>query len=223
MQARTGVVMTLIAILSSPSIADWVSPFISEIHYDNAGRDTGEFVGLTVPSGLSLDDWSLVFYNGSNGAAYATEPVFGSWQGVDPWGELVWPLSGVQNGPDAVALVSDVGSLVDFVAYEGAFAAIDGPAAGSSARLIPVFEDSATPPGHSLQRVGAATDWSWIAGIASPGTLNAGLSGLKERVAVALPGVHYLMMAVVLGWIVAAGRGGPGSWSGNARLVRIVG
>ena len=45
---------------------------ISEIHYDNAGADTGEAVEVTGPAGVDLAGWSLVLYNGSGGAVYDT-------------------------------------------------------------------------------------------------------------------------------------------------------
>ena len=44
--------------------------FINEIHYDNTGADKNEFVELAGPAGLNLLDWSLEFYNGSNGLIY---------------------------------------------------------------------------------------------------------------------------------------------------------
>ncbi|MEW8500560.1 MAG: hypothetical protein AB2699_18800, partial [Candidatus Thiodiazotropha taylori] len=39
--------------------------FINEIHYDNAGSDTGEFVEIAGPTGTDLSGWQLVLYNGS--------------------------------------------------------------------------------------------------------------------------------------------------------------
>ena len=44
--------------------------WINEIHYDNAGTDTGEFVEIAGAAGTILDDWSLVGYNGATGAFY---------------------------------------------------------------------------------------------------------------------------------------------------------
>ena len=40
--------------------------FVNELHYDNAGTDTGEFVELAGPAGTDLTGWSLVLYNGSS-------------------------------------------------------------------------------------------------------------------------------------------------------------
>ncbi len=41
--------------------------FINEIHYDNAGTDTGEAVEIAGPAGTDLTGWSLVLYNGNGG------------------------------------------------------------------------------------------------------------------------------------------------------------
>ncbi len=42
------------------------SVFINEIHYDNTGTDTGEFVEIAGPAGTDLSGWRLVFYNGAS-------------------------------------------------------------------------------------------------------------------------------------------------------------
>src|SRR5699024_313860 len=39
--------------------------FISEIHYDNAGTDTGEAIEVQAPEGTDLTGWQVVLYNGS--------------------------------------------------------------------------------------------------------------------------------------------------------------
>ncbi|NUM75937.1 hypothetical protein HUU40_16360, partial [candidate division KSB1 bacterium] len=46
--------------------------FINEIHYDNNGADTGEAIEIAGPAGSDLTGWSLVLYNGANGANYGT-------------------------------------------------------------------------------------------------------------------------------------------------------
>ena len=46
--------------------------FINEIHYDNTGTDQGESIEIAGPAGTDLLGWSIVLYNGSNGAAYST-------------------------------------------------------------------------------------------------------------------------------------------------------
>jgi 5'-nucleotidase len=44
--------------------AEPTTPFISEIHYDNAGTDTGEFVEVQVPAHTSTIGWRIELYNG---------------------------------------------------------------------------------------------------------------------------------------------------------------
>jgi uncharacterized protein len=48
------------------------SVFINELHYDNTGPDTGEFIEIAGPAGTNLTGWKLVLYSGSNGLSYAT-------------------------------------------------------------------------------------------------------------------------------------------------------
>ena len=42
--------------------------FINEIHYDNTGTDTGEFIEIAGPAGTSLTGWTVALYNGAGGA-----------------------------------------------------------------------------------------------------------------------------------------------------------
>ena len=45
--------------------------FINEIHYDNIGTDSGEFIEIAGPAGTNLAGYSIVLYNGSPaGAVY---------------------------------------------------------------------------------------------------------------------------------------------------------
>lgn len=189
----------------APCQALWIEPFVSEIHYDNAGADTGEFVAVTVPAGWDLSGWQLDLYNGSNGGVYHTESLSGSVAAGATWREFWWPISGMQNSAEAVALVSVAGQLIDFVAYEGSFPATGGPAVGATPRLLPVSESSATLAGWSLQRLGSASDWDWIAAAASPGDVNLGLHA-NVSAAVATPPLSWLWLAAVPGFAWSARR-----------------
>lgn len=197
---RSAPLALVLFVLAAPATASWVSPFISEFHYDNAGADVGEFVAVTGPAGWDLSGWQLVLYNGANGQAYRSLALGGRLgDGHGGLAETDWPVNGLQNGPDALALVADDGSLVDFVAYEAQVTALDGLATGSTARRVPVSEGSATPPGHSLQRIGGADDWDWIALSATPGVVNPGLGALASA-SVAAPGSGLLCLSGLLGW-----------------------
>ncbi|MBE1486355.1 ExeM/NucH family extracellular endonuclease [Plantactinospora soyae] len=133
------------------------TPFISEIHYDNVGADSGEAIEVEAPTGTDLTGWQLVLYNGNNGAAYNTRTLAGA---VPAAGVVVatYPTDGIQNGsPDAVALVAPDGTVAEFLSYEGGLTGVGGPANALAATDIGVAEGSSTPVGESLQRVGG--DW----------------------------------------------------------------
>ncbi|AGZ46679.1 putative 5'-nucleotidase [Actinoplanes friuliensis DSM 7358] len=129
------------------------TPFISEIHYDNAGADSGEAIEIQAPAGFDLSGWQIVLYNGSNGAAYNTVTL----SGVVPAAGVVvqaYPVNGVQNGPpDGVALVDAAGGVAEFLTYEGPMTATGGPAAGMTGVDIGVSEPDSTPVGSSLQKI----------------------------------------------------------------------
>lgn len=52
--------------------------FINELHYDNTGTDSNEFVEIAWPAGTSLAGYSIVLYNGSGGAVYDTDALTGT-------------------------------------------------------------------------------------------------------------------------------------------------
>lgn len=203
------------ASLSIPVQASWSLPFISEIHYDNAGSDVGEFVAVTGPAGLDLAGWQLALYNGGDGRLYRSVALTGTLDAAaGGLVEAAWTISGIQNGPDAVALVSPLDAVVDFIAYEAAVSAVDGAAQGLDAQLLPVAEDSGTAVGHSLQRIGSSGQPDWIAALATPGLVNPGLSVAvdagptpePEGRPLPNPGVTGLWLAGLVGWLLMAGR-----------------
>jgi len=138
--------------------------FINEIHYDNSGADVGEGIEVAGPAGTDLTGWSLVLYNGNGGVVYDTENLAGVIPDQDDgFGTLGFAISGIQNGPDAVALVDPSGNVVQFLSYEGSFVATDGPAAGLTSEDIGVSEGG-VPAGTSLQLGGTgnvADDFTW--------------------------------------------------------------
>ena len=158
---RNTTAATLISSLSLFSPFALADVLISEIHYDNTGTDSNEAIELAGPAGTDLTGWSLVLYNGSNGSTYNTINVDGSLEGVDVCEQGYWvttlPVNGLQNGsPDGIALVDTLGSVIEFISYEGEFTAADGPAAGLMSTDIGVSEGSDTPLGFSLQRIDGA-------------------------------------------------------------------
>jgi len=147
----------------------------SEIHYDNAGTDVGEAIEIEAPAGTSLAGWSIVLYNGSNGAPYNTLALSGTVASqCEGRGTLAfsYPVDGIQNGsPDALALVNGE-AVVEFLSYEGTLTAVGGPADGLTSTDIGVAESGSTPIGQSLQR---AADGTWTGpAAASFGACNGG-------------------------------------------------
>ncbi len=145
--------------------------FLSELHYDNDGGDVGEFFEVTGDKGGDLTGWSVVLYNGSNGAVYATIALSGVIDDEDgSQGAAAFFHAGIQNGsPDGLALVDDGGVVVEFLSYEGDFTATDGPANGMTSTDIGVSESSSTLIGESLQVL--STVWTGPTDD-SPGLLN---------------------------------------------------
>lgn len=142
--------------------------FINEIHYDNASADVDEGIEIAGVSGTDLTGWSLVLYNGNNGAEYNTVSLVGIVPDVENgYGFIFTFISGIQNGgPDGIALVNTASEVVQFLSYEGSFIAIDGPANGLTSEDIGVSEASSTLDGFSLQLSGEGTtysDFTWEA------------------------------------------------------------
>ncbi|MPZ81587.1 MAG: ExeM/NucH family extracellular endonuclease [Actinophytocola sp.] len=144
---------------STAAAEEPTAPFLSEIHYDNVGTDTGEALEIEAPVGFDLSGWQLALYNGNGGAVYDTRTLSGT---VPEAGVVVatYPTDGIQNGsPDGVALVRPDGTVAEFLSYEGALTGAGGPANGTAATDIGVAEASGTPVGFSLQKV----DGTWQA------------------------------------------------------------
>lgn len=142
--------------------------FINEIHYDNAGTDTGEFVEIVGPAGTDITGYSIVLYNGSGGAVYDTDAFSGTipnQQNGYGTAVITYPSNGIQNGsPDGVALVGPSG-LIQFLCYEGTFTAVGGAADGQTCTDIGVTEEGTTPIGLSLQLSGSGTtygNFTWL-------------------------------------------------------------
>src|SRR5262249_60875337 len=91
------------------------------------------------------------------------------------------PQDGLQNGsPDGLALVDNLGNVVEFISYEGTFTATTGPAAGLTSVDVGVLEPGTAggPNGTSIARIGTGndpTDFTWtVAADDTPGAINGG-------------------------------------------------
>lgn len=172
-----GAVVAVALAFAGTANAQW----INEFHYDNNSTDVGEFVEIAGPAGADLTGWSLVLYNGNGGTQYSTTDLSPAGVLADVGGcvglyVVDYPSNGIQNGaPDGMALVDNTNTVVEFISYEGTFAATDGPAAGMNSVDIGVSE-SGTFVGGSLQlggSGGAAADFTWQAeATATSGAVN---------------------------------------------------
>ncbi len=136
----------------------------SEIHYDNSGVDVGESIEVFGPAGTDLTGWSIVLYDGNGGVTYNTTTLSGTIPatcGTSGVVVTVYPENGIQNGsPDGMALVDASNNVVQFISYEGSFAATNGPANGMTSVDIGVSEATSSPVGNSLQFDSGTNTWT---------------------------------------------------------------
>ena len=190
---------SLLCLLACSQMLNATPVFINEIHYDNLGADLNEGVEIAGPSGTSLADWHLHFYNGSSGAIYRSVALDGVIPALSPgFGVLAFPVAGLQNGaPDGIALANAMDELVQFLSYEGSFTGVGGVASGVFSTDIGIAESGATPAGSSLQLTGTgqlAADFQWVAAGASFGAINAGQQFSTQQGAVPAPGTMLLSL-----------------------------
>jgi 2',3'-cyclic-nucleotide 2'-phosphodiesterase (5'-nucleotidase family) len=153
--------------------------WINEIHYDNEGEDTGEFVEIAGASGTDLSCYSLVFYNGYDSQVYMTETLTGSLTDLGAgYGIADFAITGIQNDTEAIALVFDGTTVVQFLSYEGVITAADSPANGMTSTDIGVDEDPAPAAGQSIYLTGHGNqyeDFTWTGpDTSSTGSVNTG-------------------------------------------------
>jgi predicted extracellular nuclease len=146
----------LVVSLTAPAVAaPPTAPYVSELHYDNDGADTGEFVEVHLPAGTSSAGLSVVLYNGSNAAGAVTYGTFALpavTAPADAPAAAAVSTPGIQNGaPDGVALVRGT-EVLELLSYEGTLTASDGPAAGMTSADIGVAQSGSEPAGQSLSR-----------------------------------------------------------------------
>lgn len=145
--------------------------WINELHYDNAGIDTNEGVEIAGAAGVDLAAYRLYFYDGNNGLVDGDPlPLAGAIDNEgDGYGARWFSRGGaaIQNGPaDGVALAYVAGpvtAVVQFLSYEGALIASNGPAAGQSAEAIACVETANTGVDCSLQLAGRGRVYTALA------------------------------------------------------------
>ena len=162
-----------------------IAPWVNEFHYDNEGVDINEGIEIAGEAGMRLWGWTILLYNGRDGRAYAEIALDGT---IDDeglgFGAVWFEVPRMQNGgADAIALVDPTGHVVEFISYEGALVALDGPANGMMSTDIGLVENEQTQPLSSLQRIGIGFDglgFAWGGALRSPGVLNYGQTLLRS-------------------------------------------
>jgi hypothetical protein len=154
--------------------------WINEFHYDNDGIDENESIEIVIENTalFNLSDFTLLLYNGGDGTVYESQTLNSFTTGThrDGFSFYTWQPNAFQNGsPDGLALAYK-GELIQFISYEGAFAATDGPAAGFISTDIGAEESSTkTLITTSLQLIGTGNQYShfrWTTNHYSPGIRN---------------------------------------------------
>ncbi|KAK9099868.1 hypothetical protein Scep_023298 [Stephania cephalantha] len=177
---------------SFPDIASRNKPpeaWINEFHYNNRGKDQNEFVEIVVGPSTKAENIKLVLYNGANGRVYRSlslaDREFFRVTLVGNGFSIYTVFLPLQNGPgDAISLVSSRedsrgGEVIQFVSYEGAVRAIDGPAKGNKSKDIGLEETNESSENDSLGLTGAGIaefKWRKFINQASPSELNGGQS-----------------------------------------------
>ena len=184
-----------------------LTPFINELHYDNSGPDTNEFVEIA-GAAQSLAGYSIALYNGGNGTRYRSVSLDGDIPDQDDgFGAIAFFIDGLQNGPaDGIALIDALDQVLDWISYEGQVLAVNGPAAGLFSDPLPVEETGVSAVGSSLQRIGVGSigaDFGWAGPLPhSAGAINVGQQFLATaRVSEPEP---TLLMAFGLALLLAA-------------------
>lgn len=171
-----------LCLLSISQFSSALPQYINEFHYDNSGPDQFEYVEIAGIAGSDLSGWQLDFYNGTNGKIYSSWALSGVIDDeVSGFGALSFSGSaGLQNGPnDGIALVDNLGSLVQFISYEGSLTGTEGAALGVTSQDVGLAEGGSVPIGQSLQLTGMGVDsedFSWTSAQSSFGDLNGGQS-----------------------------------------------
>ena len=161
------------ATLGTPITDIW----INEFHYDNDGGDIDEMVEIAGLAGTNLDQCAIIHYNGSDGGITFTINLSGTIPDEgNGYGALSFSHFGFQNSTEGIALINNVSDVLEFISYEGTFAATEGAANGMLSSDVGVSETGSTLVGYSIQKTGIACDpdyFYWTApSQSSPGLLN---------------------------------------------------
>lgn len=149
--------------------------WFNELHYDNVGSDIDEGFEIAGIAGTALSDYSVYLYDNSAGPAFGQVYSNMVLSGTIPdeqngYGAVWFGFGGqtnqMRNGPDGLALVYQGTQVVQFLSYEGAFTASNGPANGLLSEDTGTRESSSfTPVDFTLQVCGTGTTrsaFTWL-------------------------------------------------------------
>ncbi|MEE4292249.1 MAG: hypothetical protein V2J13_10930, partial [Cycloclasticus sp.] len=157
--------------------------WINELHYDNQGVDTLEFVEVLLTSVPDTTGWKLWLYDGVSGLPYDSVAA-GEWLPGDSGSAYqlyLWYPKAIQNGPDAIA-IAHYNTLIEFISYEGSVTATGGVAMGHTATDLSASQGS-DPAGISMQLTGSGSAFEhfwWTNTESTAGQLNAGQQFTRE-------------------------------------------
>eukprot|EP01084_Bolivina_argentea_P311311 538860_1 len=158
--------------------------WINELHYDNDGKDVGEFVEIAGIAHTTLGNYQIYLYSGADGLMYKdlsfnTGSIPKQQNG---FGTVLLTFDQIQNGGnggDGVALIysdNNVDYVVQFLSYEGQFMANDGPANGRNSADIGITQSTSAIVNSSLCLTGLGyqyEDFKWKRCLVStPGGIN---------------------------------------------------
>ncbi|HBX67606.1 MAG TPA: hypothetical protein DEG32_16150 [Balneolaceae bacterium] len=172
--AEIGITDTLSITIQNDDNPNTTYMWVNEIHYQNAGPDSSEFVEIAFLSAIPVkrnmdieDDITLTLYNGNSGESYASftgEDIQASENNADPHLIFTVDVTGIQNGdPDGLS-ISLSGELQQFISYGGSFAAVNGPAKDYQSIDIGITESEAATSSFSLALTGTGStyqDFTW--------------------------------------------------------------
>lgn len=134
---------------------------ISEFHYQNQGQDVNEQIEIFGRAGTNLSGYRIALYDNDDeqyrvinctGIIPQQSNYSGNWFGV-----LAFPAAGMEEGQGGIALINNLGDVMDFISYGGTIEAEDGLAEGRISDDIGVEESNSTPAGYALWRPNAAS------------------------------------------------------------------
>ena len=197
---KTITTLSLIALSSTVSHA--ALAWINEIDYDQPGADSGEFVEVFVSTSFAgnLSDLAVTLYNGSNSTSYGSDSLDtftpgATIAGVGTYYSLTYAANGLQNGVSDGMALSNNGTLISFLSYEGTLTGSGGVADGVVSTDVGVAESNGDDPNESLFLTGTGSDvgdFTWSEGASlTLGAANTGqtITAVPEPSSIALLGL----------------------------------